>query len=82
MKALCACKTDERTVNGNIRAAESQARNVKDEKILGNMDRVGDERMNHKGHFRWREEEDILWAKKKERQNVIDNVFDHNLVTF
>lgn len=43
MKALCACKTDERTVNGNIRAGESLPRNVEDEKSPENMGRVGKE---------------------------------------
>lgn len=43
MKALCACKTDERTVNGNIRAGESLPRNVEDEKRPENMGRIGEE---------------------------------------
>lgn len=43
MKALCACKTDERTVNGNMRAAESLPRIVEDEKSSENMDREGDD---------------------------------------
>lgn len=47
MKALCACKTDERTVNGNIRAGESLPRNVEDEKSPENMGRVGKERVKH-----------------------------------
>lgn len=47
MKALCACKTDERTVNGNIRAGESLPRNVEDEKSPENMGRVGKEWVKH-----------------------------------
>lgn len=47
MKAPCACKTDERTVNGNIRAAESLPRNVEDEKSPENMGRVGGEGVKH-----------------------------------
>lgn len=47
MKALCAYKTDERTVNGNIRATESLPRNVEDEKSPENMGRVRKEWVKH-----------------------------------
>lgn len=47
MKALCACKTDERIVNGNTRAGESLPRNVEDEKSPENMGRVGKEGVKH-----------------------------------
>lgn len=47
MEALCACKTDERTVNGNIRAGESLPRNVEDEKSPENMGGIGAEWVKH-----------------------------------